>query len=124
MPGGPAVSLPTFNPPCPPQAGSKSKPELKLRKAEFGDGYTQTTRDGLNHIRQVFNLTWERLPASDADAILAFFEERGGDQPFYYAVPGTSRKVKWTCEEWERQFYGANIAGVSAVLRQSFNLDT
>lgn len=113
----------TFNPPVQPHEGSKSKPELKLLKAEFGDGYSQTTRDGMNHVRHVFNALWEKTSDANADTIIAFLEARGGDEPFLYTIPGSATPIRWTCEEWERTHYGASISGVSAVFRQTFNLN-
>ena len=115
------MTLATFNPPRPPHAGTKAKSEFKLLKAEFGDGYTQTARDGLNHIRQVATLTWDRIPDDDAFDIVDFVEEQGGDRPFLYALPGQPVR-KWTCEECELTRHEGFRSSVQIVLRQSFAL--
>lgn len=116
------MTLATFNPPVAPFTGSKNKPEIKLKKADFGDGYSQITRDGLNHIRQVYSLTWDKLTRADAEAIEAFLVEQGGDTPFYYQLTSSSPTLKWTCEEWEVEYLSAGLAGITATLRQSFVL--
>ena len=110
----------TFTPPIAPSPGTKSKPEIKLLKADFGDGYTQVVRDGLNHIRQVQTLVWERLLPDQAEIILAFLVERGGDQAFLYAV-GAGPVRKWTCEEWEHSYTSGGTRSITATFRQNFN---
>src|SRR5690606_29261995 len=50
--GEPAMTaIPTFDPPFAPSPGAQNKPEIKILQAEFGDGYSQPTPNGLNHIR-------------------------------------------------------------------------
>lgn len=115
------MSLATFNPPVEPSPGTATKPEVKLKKAAFGDGYTQTTRDGLNHIRRVVTLQWEILSQEQADAIEAFFIAQGGDTPFYYTLRGDVQR-KWTCEEWDRVRASPNTC--SATLQEDFNIVT
>ena len=65
------MAFPTFTPPVPPSPGTANKPKVKLLKAEFGDGYTQTTRDGLNHVRRTLSLKWEFLTPTQAKTISA-----------------------------------------------------
>ena len=116
------MALTVFTPPLPPSVGMKRKPEIKLLKAEFGDGYTQIARDGINHIRQVVELQWDALAAWQANAILAFLEARGGDQAFFYTLPGFSTPRRWTCQEWEDTAISANgYRSIRAVLREDFN---
>lgn len=114
------MTLPTFNPPLPPSPGSSDKPEVRIRKAEFGDGYTQSTADGLNHVRRVLVLEWPVLEAAEADAIIAFFRTQGGYRTFLYTPPGESDPVKWTCEDWPKSYLGSSRYSVTATLRQSF----
>ncbi|MHB2165731.1 phage tail protein [Alsobacter sp. R-9] len=116
------MALTIFNPPLPPSVGLKRRPEVKLLKAEFGDGYTQIARDGINHIRMTVELQWDALTATQAVLILNFLEERGGDQAFLYTPPGFSTARKWRCEEWEDTAISANgYRSVRAVLREDFN---
>lgn len=111
--------LNTFSPPIDPSSGTKTKPVLKLKEADFGDGYTQTTRDGLNWIRLVTTLQWDILTQAQADAIEAFFMNQGGDTPFYYTLRGDIVR-KWTCKDWDRT--RGEVNKVSATIRQDFSL--
>lgn len=115
------MPIATFNPSPKPSPGTTRKPELKLLKAEFGDGYSQTTRDGLNHIRRTLSLKWELLTVEQNDAFETFFRTAGGDQPFWYTPSNESIAVKWTCEEWDSRTREDGFLEFSANLKQSFN---
>lgn len=114
------MTIPTFNPPVGASPGTKNKPEIKILEAEFGDGYTQATGDGLNHIRKVVSLQWDVLTETQADTIEAFFTDQKGYLPFLYTLRGQSTPTKWTCKEWDRTWGSPNT--VTATLRQSFSL--
>ncbi|UIN38288.1 phage tail protein [Methylobacterium oryzae] len=113
------MAVPTFTPPYAP-TDSTDKPEVKLLKAEFGDGYTQTAGDGMNHIRKVVDLSWEVLTPAQAKEIEAFFVARGGFEPFYYTLSDDDTPILWTCEEWSRKRGTPNT--MEATLRQCFTL--
>lgn len=113
------MAIETFKPPYAPTSTSE-KPELKLLEAEFGDGYTQTAGDGMNHIRKVASLSWDVLTADQAREIEAFLERHGGSAPFLYALDEGETPLKWTCKEWSRKRDTPNT--MEATFRQSFLL--
>ncbi|WP_410824338.1 phage tail protein [Methylobacterium oryzisoli] len=116
------MTIPTFYPPVAPSPGTTNKPELALLKAEFGDGYSLTVPNGLNHIRKVITLKWDVLTSAQAAQITAFLEERGGHQPFYYTPSRTSTPVKFTCEDWSETQNAAGLSAFTATLKQDFSL--
>lgn len=116
------MTLATFTPPVPPSIGYQNKPEVKILKAEFGDGYTQAAANGINHIRRVVSLKWEWLYAAEALAITSFLEAHGGYMPFEYTEPGSATPKKWTCEDWTDTTNERGFHAVTATFRQSFNL--
>lgn len=111
------MPLNSFTPPVAPSPGTENTPEIRLKKAEFGDGYTQTSRDGLNHIRDVVSLKWDVLTEAQADTIEAFIRTQGGDTPFLYALRGDVVR-QWTCEKYTRTRGSPNT--VTAEFRASF----
>jgi len=115
------MALNTFTPPVGPSSGTKTKPEIKLKEAQFGDGYTQTTRDGLNHLRKVVTLQWDILLEAQGDAIENFFDAQGGDTPFYYTIRGDISR-KWTCKDYDRTH--GEVNKVTATLREDFSILT
>lgn len=113
------MPLPTFRPPVGPSPGTNHKPAVSLFEADFGDGYSQPTPKGINHIKKTTTLKWTVLTTEQADEIEDFFERMGGSQPFYFQPFGVRRAMKWTCKEWERTTEGG-IWSMTATLVQSF----
>lgn len=118
------MALQVFNPPVAPSPGTEDKPKFKLLKAEFGDGYTQIARDGVNHIRRVLALSWEVLTPTQANAIVDFMLAQGGDTPFWYTPSDETTPVKWTCADPSMKRGEGGMRSVSLTLEQSFNLMT
>ena len=115
------MALQQFKPVPGPSPGTENTPELKILAADFGDGYSQPTPDGINHIRSVWRLKWDVLTTAQADAIVAFFFEHKGTTPFYWREITTSPWIKVTCAEWSRTRGAPHT--VTATLRQSFSLE-
>ena len=116
------MAFPTFVPPCNPSPGTSETPEIKLLRAEFGDGYTQATADGINHIRTVTECTWEVLTKDERNEVVAFFRERGGYQPFYFRMPHHDHARKWTVENWTETLISGSYHRIVATFRQSFTM--
>lgn len=116
------MTLPTFTPPVAPSPGTARRQEIALLKAPFGDGYSQTARDGINHVRKVYDVKWDVLTQGQAAAITAFLEARGGNEAFLYRLPFTPAVLKFTCEEWNQTDAAAGLCSLTATFRQTFNL--
>jgi phage-related protein len=114
------MTTPTFNPGVSPSAGLLDKPELKLLEAEFGDGYSAPTPDGLNHIRRVLTLKFELLETDERDVITGFLVARKGVEPFLYTLPGEATAIAYTCKDWSSEALGADMFDVAATLKQTF----
>lgn len=111
----------TFLPPVAQSPGSQHTPEVMLDEAQFGDGYSQSSPRGLNHIRSVITLRWDGVSNEHFEQLRAFFVERGGYLPFYYQPYGLSQIAKWTCKEWSAS--ASAPWSFNAKLRQSFTLE-
>lgn len=116
------MSIPTFYPPIDPSPGSRHTQEIKLLEAEFGDGYSQVSPRGLNHIRRKYNVTWEALTKEQCDEIDQFFKDRMGYETFIYTPYGETEPVYWTCKQWDRSTSGG-VHTFTAEFVQTFNLD-
>lgn len=116
------MNVPTFTPPVAPSPGTTRKMKLKLLKADFGDGLSQVTRDGMNSMRRTLSLTWDVLTPDQAAAITGFLEGQGGADPFLYTPSDESDPVLWRCEEWEDKATAGGFRSVTATLEQSFDV--
>lgn len=115
------MAFPTFTPPVRQSPGTKFAPEIKTREADFGDGYTQSAPDGLNHIREVVTLQWSVLTPDQAKEIYDWLKARGGYQPFKYDVDEGEVK-NWTCKEFTRS--RETPYTVTATFREYFGVET
>lgn len=113
------MPIPTFTPPVRPSPGTSHAPQVKLLEAEFGDGYSQPTPHGINHIKKTVALVWSALLLEQRDDIVGFFERMGGSLPFYFQPYGEARMLKWTCKEWSSQKDGG-VWSITATFVQSF----
>jgi phage-related protein len=67
------MALETFSPSIAPSPGTGFTPVIKLREADFGDGYSQSSPDGLNHIKMKVELSWRGLTAAQLSELRSFF---------------------------------------------------
>ena len=61
----------TFNPPVNPSYNSPQDVAERIKRADFGDGYTQRTSDGINERKENWNLSWDTLKDADANTIIS-----------------------------------------------------
>jgi len=104
--------------------GTSVKTDLKVLEAEFGDGYTQRAADGINHIRETWDVQWNNLDKVDAFIIIDFLKARGGWDAFYWTPPRQDVAKIWTCKQWTgpTPTPGDNLYNVKAVFREEFDL--
>lgn len=114
------MTLPVFAPPIAPSPGTGRKMNFNILEAEFGEGYSQPTRAGINHRRRELSLNWETLTDVQAFAIADFLDERGGDRSFFYTPPRETKPVKWTCREYDDTVNTNGTRKISAKFVQSF----
>ncbi|MBN3758156.1 phage tail protein [Paraburkholderia sp. Tr-20389] len=57
-----------------------------VRKARFGDGYSQVVPQGLNNIAQTWQLSF-RGTGREIMAIQTFLDATRGSEPFYWRAP-------------------------------------
>ena len=67
-----------------PSWNSKIQRKPKVLVADFGDGYTQRTANGINHNKEEWNLSFTKRKDTEADAIEAFLETQGGSTAFLW----------------------------------------
>ena len=109
----------TFPAVTPTYGGIKqSRPNLK--QIQFGDGYSQVFKFGLNQNPKQWRLRWE-VSESDADTIETFLDARAADGATFDWTPlGSSTSYKWRCFNWTKSIPYKNRASIQAVFIQYF----
>lgn len=70
----------------PVQANDTGKKEYLVRTAAFGDGYAQTSGEGINSHRKSWAITFSGQ-IEDVQEVIAFLDERKGYQSFIWKDP-------------------------------------
>lgn len=90
--------------------------------SEYGDGYQQRQEVGMNSLKQIWPLTFEKRTTTEADAIEAFLLARKGVDSFDWTPPGGSGALKYKCDlnTFSRIPYSAGFWNISATFEQVF----
>ena len=62
-----------------PSYGAEKRSAPTVRRVQFGDGYEQRLRYGLNQNPKTWSLTWNNITETDADTIETFLDARADD---------------------------------------------
>lgn len=93
-----------FTPPYAPSYSSQVNREYRTLETEFGDGYAQVVKDGLNNVKQTWELSWANINDTDAATILSQLDSFAGTA-FQWLTP--ENQTKWfTCKKVNRSFTG------------------
>ena len=84
-----------------PDAMPTADVEFNVLVSQFGDGYSQATKDGLNNKVQTWPVSFTR-DVSEITAISDFLDARGGAESFAWTNPlgwpGLYRSTKYTIQ--------------------------
>ena len=97
-------------------AAKASKPNIK--NVQFGDGYSQRLRYGLNTDLKSWTLTWQNITEANTDTIETFLEARGGAEHFDWSPPDETETYKWICQQWSKQMTSAGLNQLTATFQQ------
>ena len=106
-----------------PSYGAQKTSAPKVHVVQFGDGYSQRLRFGLNQNPKVWNLRWNNLPEADSDTLEAFFNARADDGASFDWEPldeSAGTTYKFVCMRWSKNISYRGRASVQAPFRQVF----
>ena len=101
-----------------PDFGASKTSQPTVRNVQFGDGYSQRLRYGLNTDIKEWNLTWENISETDSDTIETFLEARGGAEHFDWSPPDETETYKWICQQWSKQMTSAGLNQLTATFQE------
>lgn len=103
---------------------SKADPETTVRvlEAQFGDGYTQTSEDGLNSISDSYSVDWSLLTKAELAMFVDFLKAHKGSMPFLWKSPLESVVRQWKCKTWKATALGGGWHSLSCTFKESFDL--
>lgn len=99
----------------------KTSTKMRLRKAKFGDGYSQRSEDGINAEAVSWSLVFENLTTAEKDTVVNFLKAEKGVNVFFWTPPQTATQYKVTCEEWDAELVDAGYWSVTATFNREFD---
>lgn len=103
-----------------PTYGAQKTSQPRVRSVQFGDGYSQRLRYGLNTNPKTWDLTWQNITEANADIIEAFLDARAGAESFTWTPPDSASASKWICQQWNKNIPYVNRATITATFVQVF----
>lgn len=95
----------------------------RLNVAQFGDGYSQRTPDGINYIQRKWTVAWDNLTASELTTVQTFLDIIGDGQYFTWQPPGLGASLKWILDgETRIAAKSGNLYAVSFSCKQVYDL--
>lgn len=98
-------------------ATEQSQP--KVRSTQFGDGYSQRLRYGLNTDPKSWRLTFLNRTDTERENILAFLEARAGVEAFDWTPP-RGGAGKYICSEWSMDMLNCNNNTITATFAEVY----
>ena len=98
--------------------GAQGTLKFRVRTAQFGDGYSQTVKDGINNTVQTWPLQFEG-DLSEMQPIYDFFVDKGGATSFLWTPPG-NKQCLWKVANFSMTSIGGGVYSVSADFTQVF----
>jgi len=97
--------------------GASAPRKPKVRENTFGDGYVQSTKNGIANNLASWDLSFNNLDPATALAIDTFLGIQGGAEPFFWTDPD-GVTLKYVCKEWSRSFEDEDTQAIRAKFEQ------
>lgn len=106
-----------------PGIGTTKRKRYNTRRVDFGDGYSQRVADGLNNIREIWDVIFDNISDTLADTIEAFIDARNGDvEPFLWTPPHEATAKQYTASNFVRQLNSSVTSTLTVTFTQEFDL--
>lgn len=103
-----------------PSYSSSLEQTPRVLNATFGDGYEQSTLDGINHTAKKWSLTFQNRSDTDADAIISFFKTNSTATTSFDWTDPDGEALKFKCKSWRRSYDGFEHYTVTCMFEQVF----
>ena len=102
-----------------PDSSMKFQPRVSV--SQFGDGYAQQIRDGINNRPGKFDLKFDLRDPTESLAILAFLDTRNGAESFVWKQTHNNLYIAVLCKDYGLTQTTPQAWSVSASFEQVFD---
>lgn len=103
----------------------QTKPNVLL--SAFGDGYEQRISNGINNIKETYNLSFRYRTKADIDDIVDFLDTKAGVTKFTFTIPDTNNTtrtgeedVQVVCDTYNTNFEYDDFYSLTATFRRVY----
>jgi phage-related protein len=102
-----------------PDQGAAMRPKLAVNEAVFGDGYSQRVADGINNVKQIWDLAFTLRPRTQIDAIDTFLSSHKGVSSFDWETP-KGDMLRFICKTYSTSYNHDHNCSATATFEQVF----
>lgn len=102
-----------------PSYSSNVSHQYRTLTADFGDGYEQSTFDGINYKVRAYTLSFNALTCTEADTLMSFFDTNNTATTSFTWVPPDGVSGEFKCSD-PKQTYASSLCNVTATFREVF----
>lgn len=102
--------------------GTDMTQAYNIRRVDFGDGYSQRSKRGINNAPQQWRLQWNGISDADTEVLRLFFLGLAGVDIIDWQPYNQATELKWTASGWSAKPAGHLIHDCGITLTQEFDL--
>lgn len=99
---------------------SAQQVDFAIKENDFTAGYTQRDQDGINNVRDTWQVSFPQLSFTDMEELWTFLQDKKGYVSFMWTPPREVGARRWTCTKLSRSADSSNAWNVQAVFEQQF----
>lgn len=86
---------------------SSRKRTYKVRRASFGNGYSQSAPDGINYVKDSWAISFDLLASTERAALVNILDSIGTWDYFTWQAPGDAASKRWLVTgDWSESLSG------------------
>ena len=95
--------------------------DFAVRENEFGPGYAERDADGINNLRDTWNVEFGQMPYTEMAAVWEFLQNKKGYVSFWWTPPREDTQRKWVCVRLARTMASFNEWTINATFQENFS---
>jgi len=117
------MSLSTLPATPSPDVGITRTVSYNTLEAQFGDGYSQRAKIGINNKPMKMSLKWSNINETEKDTLETFFDAHDGGEAFLYTPPDQDASSKWIVDgEYSVVYVAYQVYNVSVSIKEVFDV--
>ena len=114
--------MPTTFPAVAPSQASNRTTTPDILKMNFGNGYEQRMANGINYLRDNWQVSWEGLNVTDRNKVVTFLQSISAGDYFTWTTPFDGASKKFVLDGgWSMSDNGGVVFTINATFRQVFD---